>query len=276
MEQELFTAAENGRADEVKEILARNPMVDVNWRDELGRTALLEACRYGHSVVVSVLLGHPDIDVNAKNNAGSTPFLYACANGGTSCFRLLLGDSRVKLNEPSNLGLTTLWWCARWGHLEIFKWCIASGREMDLSEPETWRTDVLGEARRDKSNGVFSLLEKFKENPGQTRHELRMELAAKMFALVVFLCDGLLGIKKGESETEAGRFFRIASQLPLDLHIVLCHRAVGSMGSVISQKKSETGFRELAMALFVPLFFSFFSCILSTFNDQQSPRRFDF
>ena len=47
-----------------------------------------------------------------------------------------------------------------------------------------------------------------------------------MFALVVFVSDGLLQIK--DTTPPAARFFRIASQLPLELQKVLCFRQVGS------------------------------------------------
>ena len=51
---------------------------------------------------------------------------------------------------------------------------------------------------------MVALLESFKANPTQTRNEIRRELgcvdelAAEVFALVVFLCDGLLEL--GEEE----------------------------------------------------------------------------
>ena len=99
---------------------------------------------------------------------------------------------------------------------------------------------------------MVSLLERFRDNPEETRDEMRMELgwfdeAAEMFALVVFLCDGLLEIK--EKNRTGGRFFKIAEQLPMELQMVLCHRVVGSMDDNISQEASEAAFRALARQL---------------------------
>ena len=49
--------------------------------------------------------------------------------------RELLKDSRVKVNEPQKDGYTSLWSAAADGHLDVIKWWIASGREMDLGKP---------------------------------------------------------------------------------------------------------------------------------------------
>ena len=71
------------------------------------------------------------------------------------------------------------------------------------------------------------------------------ELAAEMFALVVFFSDGLLQIRD-TTPSPAARFFIIASQLPLELEMVLCFRQVGSDKEIISGKESEVAFKELA------------------------------
>ena len=76
-----------------------------------------------------------------------------------------------------------------------------------------------------------------------------------MFALVVFVSDGLLEIK--DTTTTAARFFSIARRLPLELQMMLCHRVVGSAKEIISGKDSEVAFKELARRL---LWSSFFAC----------------
>jgi len=74
------------------------------------------------------------------------------------------------------------------------------------------------------------------------------ELAAEMFALVVFVSDGLLQVNETTS-TPAARFFRIATQLPLELQMVLCFRQVGSCKEIIPGKESEVAFKEPARRL---------------------------
>ena len=127
---------------------------------------------------------------------------------------------------------------------------------MNLGKPgDVYRTDAIGRAKERDRTEVVTLLERFKENPVETRHAVRVELglpdepAAEMFALVVFVADGLLQIKDTTTTTPAARFFSIASQLPLELQMVLCFRQVGSAKEIIPGKESEVAFKELAKRL---------------------------
>ena len=74
------------------------------------------------------------------------------------------------------------------------------------------------------------------------------KLAAEMFALVVFVSDGLLQVKD-TTPSPAARFFTVAAQLPLELQMVLCFRQVGSPKEIIGVKDSEVAFKELARKL---------------------------
>jgi len=251
----LRKASKDGRVEEVKEILRDyGAIIDVNQRngEEYGCMAAIHlACVFGHDSIVSLLLAHPAIDVNIKNSSGSTPFLIACYNGRTSCARLLLRDSRVLVNEPTDGGHLPLQRAATWGNIDVIMSWIASGREMELGKPGVVSTDAVGAARKKGKTEVVTLLERFRENPGETRYQMRVELglldemAAEVFALVVFVSDGLLQIKDTPSSPWA-RFFSIASQLPLELQMVLCFRQVRSGKEIIPGKESEVAFKELA------------------------------
>jgi len=157
----------------------------------------------------------------------------------------VLKDSRVKVNEPDNDGETPLCYAARFGSPDVIKWWIASGREIELGEPGDVFMDAIGVAKEYDRTEVVSLLERLKENPVETRHAVRVELglldelAAEMFALVVFVSDGLLktkatGVKAGAKRT---RFFNIARRLPLELHMLLCFRQVGSCKEIIQRQR---------------------------------------
>jgi len=168
----------------------------------------------------------------------------------------MLKDSRVKVNEPTKNGETPLWYAARNGYQDVIKWWIASGREMDLGRPgDVYTTDAIAVAEEEGNTEVVALLERFKENPLETRHAMRLklglvdELAAEMFALVVFVSDGLLQVNDTATPSPAARFFSIASQLPLELQMVLCFRQVGSAKEIISGNDSEVAFKELARRL---------------------------
>jgi len=74
------------------------------------------------------------------------------------------------------------------------------------------------------------------------------DLAAEMFAMVVFVSDGLLEIKDTPS-SPAARYFTIVAQFPLELQMVICFRQVGSAKEIISGKDSEVAFKKLARRL---------------------------
>lgn len=81
-------------------------------------------------------------------------------------------------------------------------------------------------------------------------------LAGELFALVVYFSDGYLEIptevkeevegNQNEKRVKAHRFFSLATQLPMDLQMVLCNRAFGLETSVIRRIHYEEGFKKLA------------------------------
>jgi len=174
----MQAAVESGDARKLAELLRQDPGFKVNMGlDGFGYTLLHYACDGdSRSAVIPLLLAHPDIDVNVKDNIyGYTPFFYAC--DGYSCVREMLKDSRVKVNEPRNDGWTPLCRAAHYGHLDVIKWCIASGREMDLGKPgDVNETDAIGGAKRQGHAEVVTLLEGFKSDAAKTRSEVRKEL----------------------------------------------------------------------------------------------------
>ena len=249
----MLAAVGSGDAQKLAELIRQDPGFDVNMDHEDGETLLHHACnRSFRSPVIPLLQAHPDIDVNVEDKHGQTPFYLACFRGHTSCVRELLKDSRVKVNEPKYDGQTPLRHAAYYGHFGVIKWWIASGREMYLGKPgDIGKTDAIGVAKDEGEKGVVTLLERFQQNPEKTRHQARLELgwydemAAEIFALVVFVSDGLLEIRNGD-QSLAARFFDIARRLPLELQMVLCHRVVGLDKEIIPGKDSEMAFKSLA------------------------------
>ena len=180
MEKTFYDAAKEGKVEEVKDLLRKNPSLNVNWKneEELGtKTALYVACNNDRDSVVSILLAHPDIIPNLKNADGWTPFITACRNGHLACFSLLLQDQRVMVNEPDNDGATPLKLAAAyWGYHDVIKWWIVSGREMDLGTSGDSKTDAIGTAKEKGTTKAVSLLERFQSDAAETRSEVRMEL----------------------------------------------------------------------------------------------------
>ena len=120
---------------------------------------------------------------------------------------------------------------------------------------------AIGAAMKYDNTEVVTLLERFKKDASQTRHAMRVELgwydgaAAEMFALAVFVSDGILQVKD-TTPTPAARFFSIARRLPLELQMIVCHLVVGSAKETISGNDSEVAFKSLARTLLWSSFFA--------------------
>ena len=255
MEQKLFDAAD-GDVEKVKRLLKNNPRLDVNWRDRRGETALHVASLSDASEVVQVLLAQRAIKVNVQCPAGFTPFSFACSEGSGYVVILLLKDPRVHVTLADRDGCTPLWHAAYYGRLEVIEWIIASGRNLgNLSRKGKDGYTALEIAREKNETETASLLKRFMTNPRQTRHEVRVKLgilnrlAAEFFSFVVFLCDDLLRIKPRFMEKPAARFLAIATALPIELQMLLCHRVVVSERQNIPTSDSEAAFLSLAKSL---------------------------
>jgi len=259
----MLAAVQEGNVQEMAVLMRQDPGFKVNMvQDGKRRTFLHLACwEESRSAVIPLLLAHPGIDVNLKDYEGQTPFMFA-SGGYVSCVREMLKDSMVKVNEPDNDGYTPLFWAAYYGNLDIIMWWIASGREIDLGKPwDVYKTDAIGVAKMNGKTEIATLLERFKSDASKTRHAMRVELgwydeaAAEMFALVVFVSDGLLQVNS-TTPSPAARFFSIGTQLPLELQMVLCFRQVGSDKEIIPGKESEVAFKSLAESLLWSSFFT--------------------
>ena len=163
----MLAAVESGNAKKLAELMRQDPGFKVNMaQNDSGWTLLHYAChRVSRCPVIPLLLAHPGIDVNLKTKYGRTPFYDACWNGYPSCVREMLKDSRVNVNEPDDGGGTPLRCAARWGHIDVIKSWIGSGREMDLGKPgDVDKTDAIGAAKNRGKMEVVTLLERFKSD----------------------------------------------------------------------------------------------------------------
>lgn len=283
MEQELYQAAGSGDTRRVRDILEGDPNLNVNWKNWHGwqwGTSLHQACANNHAAVISLLLAHPEIMVNEKNARGATPFMEACRLGRTEAVRLLLRDPRVSLEEPASGRQTPLFVATAAGHVDIIKWWMVSGRAVWLGDPGVEGGDVVGEANsvtpwhdaatRRKKRRAAHFLELLKANPDQARREVQADLAedeaAMVFAVVIFLCDGLLRLrkdvtghnqqkKKTEEEevavvmTMMVRFLRVMERVPMELQVIVCRRVQGLSGNSLPWEKTELSFRSLTRSL---------------------------
>jgi len=251
----LYNAVLANDVGEVAMLLKNNPSIDVNWmkcyQDGITRSCLQLACTLGHRKIILLLLAHPGIDVNAEDDIEKTALGRACYHYNKSCVELLLKDPRVDTLKGRSR-MTPFFWLVESHQLECIKYWIASGRKFELRGKGDNAQECISYAKKTGFFDLALLLENFTVNPIQKRDEIRKEIgwyderAAEIFARVIFLSDGLLEIRTN-SEEKTTRFFNITRQLPMELQMIICSRAAGSMKNNIKSEDSERAFRYLAL-----------------------------
>ena len=116
-------------------------------------------------------------------------------------------------------------------------------------------------ARWQKHREISRLLDDLKACAPRAVHRARValgltnSLAAELFALVVLLCDELLQLKHAEVHTDqnpaaadAIRFFAFMARLPIELQMLVCHRAYGSARAIVKAKDTEGALLHLVSA----------------------------
>jgi len=220
--------------------------------------------------VVSLLLADPRVDPIKPANDGCSPFYIACQEGHKEVVSLLLADPRIDPNKPMNNRSSPLWFASQDGHLVSVQHLLASGREIDTELRSTFNNRTAAEQgrrvvsrgpkdteedfQRKKNNGPLcaDLIDEYGRDPVAVRNRLRRQpdlreyFIGYLFALVIFHSDSFVRLGDSTAPSFTKRFFRISSQLPLEIQMVLCNRVFGSPKDIVLSKYSEPVFKCLA------------------------------
>jgi len=272
LDTSLHRACRFGRTKVAKELLM-NPRIEVNKLNTFGCTPFFIACQESSLAIVEMLLGDPRVDVRWPHRDGHDPFLMACQRGHKEVISQLLADQRIDPNKPVDDQSTPLWCASQDGHFSVVQHLLASNREIDTRTRCTFNNKTAAEQGRAmgrrtaklvdeteelfqerKTNGPLcaDLIDEYERDPVAVRDRLRRQPGLReyfighLFALVVFDSDSFVVINEKLAHSDTKRFFKITSQLPLDLQMVLCNRVFGSPKDIILSRDSEPGFKCLA------------------------------
>jgi ankyrin repeat protein len=123
----LLDAAKEGEKDTAELLLAKGAAVDA--KDNSGCTPLTWAAIQGHRDVAELLLAH-GANVNARSSSGQTALQSAAMNGHKDVAELLLTHG-AEINAPDNCGITPLHWAAGNGHKDLVELLLAHGAEVN-------------------------------------------------------------------------------------------------------------------------------------------------
>jgi len=257
--------AQNGSSRDLVELLLADPRTDPAIPSAEKTSPFLVACEGGDAEVIGVLLSEPRIDVNLPTATGHSPLWFASQNGYLPVVQFLLSSDREvdtgmksQTHEKKTAAEQARWAAGqhdRWAHIvrddpdRRSRYCPLIVEL--ITAYESGPAEVRLRLRREPGVRGFSPPSSpFRLLPRQANLLLPFVLllehyAGLAFALVVFLTDGFVEPTRDIPEN-LRRFFKIASDLPLEMQVVLCNRLFGSSRDIIPWRYSETGFKWLA------------------------------
>ena len=140
------------------------------------------------------------------------------------------------------------------GDFDLVETLIAHGGEgIDLEvKDELQSLSYIDVAQLRGHFHVAALLRYYKADKEQAIYDIKADLNfpetlhSELYAQIIFISDGVLRINGQLGLTPEGRFFSIASRLPMELQMILCHRVFGSVKNNIPSRDSERAFKHLA------------------------------
>ncbi|HLB40366.1 MAG TPA: ankyrin repeat domain-containing protein, partial [Candidatus Babeliales bacterium] len=141
----LFTAAGGNDIATVTRLLALPPaLLDINYANQYGYTALMRAADRGHTDVVQLLLAQTGIAINHANQYGETALNQAAVNDHTAIVQALLAQAGIEINRADRWGDTALRRAAAYGHTAILQALIGAG--IEINRADRWGDTALRRA----------------------------------------------------------------------------------------------------------------------------------
>ena len=152
----LHEAAQYGETQEVDTLLDKG--VDINSKNEIGRTALQEAAYYGNMEIIALLI-KKGADVNAKEDRyGSTALHIAVYNSYKEIVESLL-TAGADINAEDDYSRTPLFGTVRTGNRILSRFLIKNGADVNVKEKKFGFTPLHFAVNNQHKDIVLMLLE---------------------------------------------------------------------------------------------------------------------
>ena len=133
--------------------------VDPNHQDNEGKTALFWACAYNIHEAVKYFLDN-GADLNIPSKAGFYPIHVTAEAGNIQTLKFLLSNKNLSpdIKSEASHQVTPLWIAAWKGHLDIVKYLISQGADVNPVNAETGDSAVYIAVKQNKKDIVEYLL----------------------------------------------------------------------------------------------------------------------
>ena len=108
------------------EELLRSPKIDVNIKDDEGKTAFMWACINGSLEVAKRMLNIRGLDFNHRDHQGHSAFMLSCIKGRTEIVDMLLKCHKLDFNIRDDTGKNALMLSCHGGWTSIVEKLLAN------------------------------------------------------------------------------------------------------------------------------------------------------
>jgi cytohesin len=136
-----------------------DPDVEVDERDQDGRTTLHVACETGLDIPETIhWLLNRGADVNAVDSMGYTPLHHSARRGRMSVLRVLV-EAGAAIDSPTKSGHTPLHRAAGGGHGDAVRYLIEHGAQVDARSNEYGTTPLMSAALEGRVEAARALID---------------------------------------------------------------------------------------------------------------------
>nr|AUS89399.1 ankyrin repeat family protein [Sesuvium portulacastrum] len=159
-ETALFTAAEKGHLDVVKELLKYANKETLTQKNRSGFDPLHVAANQGHLAIVRVLLNHDPGLIKTIGPSNATPLISAATKGHTAIVNELLSRDRSLVDLCKSNGKNPLHFAVRQGHVDIVRALLDRDPMLARKTDKKGQTALHMAVKGVSSEVVRALLEK--------------------------------------------------------------------------------------------------------------------